>query len=903
MDTAPDARGQAVMDSLRSEYPDLTDVGDEDLLQAVHDTVYPDLDEEDFSQALRDVYAPNIPETPEPPKPSIGNVLKGIGKSVWSEVTALPRAAYQLGEAAGMNIEAHPQEALSKLAEVEKNARKGGIFALSMIPQFKSLALTGASAGAIYGSLTALNEGRTSDMLKEGVIGGAIGGAAGPVIGAVARGLGSVTGRMFRGGAQAGEPAAVVEAAPAITEGIPMVRPRVTPEAMQEIVGPRVNELGLPGPPPGVPSRATPREALIDELSRPYQPTQGGRRPMTVPTGPGWDTIPGRASTADILTDKPVADLVREMPNLYDDVATGHLTPEAATAQAMENLGMLETASPESIQKLYYSFQHYAEASWEDIHLGRPPLKPLEPTQVTPQAVNSSTEKLAESYPVGSPVTIHSEQMSVAGYTESGKLQVVTPTGRVFEALPSDVATQPTGFNAWLERLESDARKRISERGVLFSNPIDQLGDMALLEAVGAARLFRVGVRNMAQWSDDMVREFGSVIEPRLKELWTRSQEFLRKRILKSEEDLVDTKSLMEAFQQGKPGMAWYDDTWRELQDLVGPEDADMLAKFLAATSAGRSSESNVPLALRAFANWKLGQDVAQGQIRTHRMQILKAVRGEPFGDLKVQNFYKALTGNENAVVIDRWMARTLGFKNDTLKPQQYVFTQEVIRDLAKDAGVTPRQFQAALWAASRGHRALALSKVGHQAKVSSFKPLEQILKDRMGGRSVGEYAESLLPKAEVTARSHWVNTDKGINMALTTGGHTFNFHTMGPFQGSGFLTTVYNRVLPKDEVSPQAIMDLRNEVWDLAKKYENQGNFTLGLYTSGDNMHIDFNMVLPSKDKALAVARNMDQYAAGEIKKGSYVGDLPTGKPADEPQRHMTLEEADRAIQSALGD
>ena len=215
---------------------------------------------------------------------------------------------------------------------------------------------------------------------------------------------------------------------------------------------------------------------------------------------------------------------------------------------------------------------------------------------------------------------------------------------------------------------------------------------------------------------------------------------------------------------------------------------------------------------------------------------------------------------------------------------------------------MTPRQFQAALWAAARGERALELGRKGHQAKVSSFKPLEQILKDRMGGRTVGDYAEFLLPKAEVTARSHWVNADKGINLALTTGGHTFSFNTMGSYHGSGYLTTVYNRVLPKDEITPQAIMDLRNEVWDLARKYENQGQFTLGLYTSGDNMHIDFNMVLPSEAKALAVGRTMDQYAIGRVKKGSYEGDIPTGKPQDEPQRQVSLEEADQAIRSALG-
>ncbi len=890
-----DPRGQAVMNALRTEYPDLGDVSDDDLLQAVHETVYPDLPEEDFTQALRDVYAKDIPEPPEPPKPSVGNVLKGIGKAVWEDLSALPRAAYQFGEAAA-TVDTAPQEALQKLDEVQKNARKGSIVLASMIPGFKSLALTGAVSGAIYGSLTALNEGRASDMLKEGTIGAGLGAVLAPAVGAVTKG----GARLLRG-----KPVPVPEPSPVKPPAAP--RPGYKPTAPESMVGKiaaarDVNELGLQGPSPGVPARATPREAMIDELSRPYQPSQGLRRPMTQPTGPGWDTVPGRASHAEILADKPVPQLADAMPNLFDDVAAGTLTPEQATAQVLDNTGAIETADPGSIQKLYYAFQHHAEATWEDIHLEKPPLRPMEPTQVTPQPTNPATQVLEQERPVGSPVLVHNEPYNVAGYSESGKLQVITPMGRVFEALPSDVVTQRTGFNAWLETLESDARRRIASRGVaMFSNPVNQLADMALLEAVGAARLFRTGVRNMAQWSDDMVREFGSTIEPHLQELWTRSQRFLRNRILKSEEDLVDTRSFLEAFHQGKPGMTWYDDTWRELQGLVG-EDADMLARFLAATSAGRSSESNVTLALRAYGNWKLGQDVAQGQIRSHRMQLLRAVRNETFGDLKVQNFYRALKGDKDAVVIDRWMSQVLGFKNDALKPEQYRFATEVIKDLARDADVTPRQFQAALWAAARGERALTLSKMGYQAKFSSFKPLEEILKNKLQGRTVADYAESLLPKVAETYRSHWVNADKGINMALTTGGHTFSFHTMGSYQGSGYLTTVYNRVYPKNEVTPQQIMQLRNEVWDLAKKYENQGQFTLGLWTQGEEMHVDFNMVLPTEAKALAVGRNMDQYMIGRMKKGSYEGDIPTGKPQDEPQRRLTLEEADAAIQSALG-
>jgi len=77
----------------------------------------------------------------------------------------------------------------------------------------------------------------------------------------------------------------------------------------------------------------------------------------------------------------------------------------------------------------------------------------------------------------------------------------------------------------------------------------------------------------------------------------------------------------------------------------------------------------------------------------------------------KVYWFYRAITGDQNAVVLDRWAFRAaIGLHEATetdIKSLErvgiYDLTAEAYRKVAPTFGMTPREFQAAIWVHVRG--------------------------------------------------------------------------------------------------------------------------------------------------------------------------------------------------------
>lgn len=64
----------------------------------------------------------------------------------------------------------------------------------------------------------------------------------------------------------------------------------------------------------------------------------------------------------------------------------------------------------------------------------------------------------------------------------------------------------------------------------------------------------------------------------------------------------------------------------------------------------------------------------------------------------KVRNFYRAILGDPDAVVLDRWALRAVGFERKSPTPLQYARIAETFREAAAAVGETPRDFQAIVW-------------------------------------------------------------------------------------------------------------------------------------------------------------------------------------------------------------
>ena len=167
---------------------------------------------------------------------------------------------------------------------------------------------------------------------------------------------------------------------------------------------------------------------------------------------------------------------------------------------------------------------------------------------------------------------------------------------------------------------------------------------------------------------------------------------------------------------EGEATRPWYHTWWPQVSGAFGREDGEMLTRFHAALSAQASPERNAELSLAALKDYKAGSlgfpSVGTTPERTAALRRL--AEAGPNGAQaiakegpKVNNFYLALKGHPDAVVLDRHMARAYlgdeygraeGLKGKTLSNEQYYALDARVRSDAAEAGMPPRDFQAAVW-------------------------------------------------------------------------------------------------------------------------------------------------------------------------------------------------------------
>jgi len=148
---------------------------------------------------------------------------------------------------------------------------------------------------------------------------------------------------------------------------------------------------------------------------------------------------------------------------------------------------------------------------------------------------------------------------------------------------------------------------------------------------------------------------------------------------------------------------------WYKLAHLVATEYA---LRYHTSVSAA----AGVIAALSPMKSWsqnlKLAADCLAGGVPRHmgaNARLACAIRDGAEPDValrgrKTAAFWRAIMGDENAVVIDRWMIRALGLPDSTrLTPNQYDTLAAIVTSEAAIADATPAQFQAVVWCAIRG--------------------------------------------------------------------------------------------------------------------------------------------------------------------------------------------------------
>lgn len=205
-------------------------------------------------------------------------------------------------------------------------------------------------------------------------------------------------------------------------------------------------------------------------------------------------------------------------------------------------------------------------------------------------------------------------------------------------------------------------------------------------------------------------REFNKWLKEAKKTVGEEGAMLLREAAEKKFSDMLDsaprwmtrTRKMLDYWRTGKYLADWYNDIPQELEMIFG-KDADMMTSFLASTSTRTSSKSNITLAMKAYKQWVIdGRNAGffdfKGFMKSHRENLRRATGGFDLSGPKVTNFDKALRGDLEAVVVDRWMMRAFGLKNETPTDAQYEIIESIVRKMAAKVGVKPAEYQAGIW-------------------------------------------------------------------------------------------------------------------------------------------------------------------------------------------------------------
>jgi hypothetical protein len=403
------------------------------------------------------------------------------------------------------------------------------------------------------------------------------------------------------------------------------------------------------------------------------------------------------------------------------------------------------------------------------------------------------------------------------------------------------------------------------------------------LSIIGAAKMYKLGMRSQKAFNETMTKLYGEVIRPHLKDLYQKSLKILERSILGGPTKKQVTH-LLELAKSGRHGMKWYDETAAWAKKTFG-EDADMMLRFLAATSADSATEAGATMAMKAYAQWKLGLPFSGFRSKSMAGNLERAARGEQFGGDKIDSFYRALRGDEDAVVLDRWMMKALGFKNPptAFGSAQYRMFSEVVRDMAAQEGMTTRQFQAAIWEGARvqsAHQRFAQGGAKAVAQIGSARPLEQLVNARLGGKSPLQWVES----NNLTTRK-LSSASAGMKAAREQGGYSFNPFTWEADKTPGYIVTLASDVVPKNLFYTPMLMEFRKR---FAQHIEGAGadmfrrgqHLNVGVWDMGqnkpDHFSMDLNIVLPEymKEQALKLGLENKQFEVGHIDaQGNYTG------------------------------
>jgi hypothetical protein len=171
----------------------------------------------------------------------------------------------------------------------------------------------------------------------------------------------------------------------------------------------------------------------------------------------------------------------------------------------------------------------------------------------------------------------------------------------------------------------------------------------------------------------------------------------------------LKTENIERYLYRGRDQRDWYETEARKLINIL-PEFAGLpIIRIFAVTSMATSIEANVHQALKALLQIKHGERFI-GYLPVQETYLNLVYDGRNVPGRKIQNFINALEGDENAVVVDRWMCKAFDVLHSRLLPdgrnfykspteKEYTAIENYVQQHAAHYAITPREFQSMLWA------------------------------------------------------------------------------------------------------------------------------------------------------------------------------------------------------------
>lgn len=168
---------------------------------------------------------------------------------------------------------------------------------------------------------------------------------------------------------------------------------------------------------------------------------------------------------------------------------------------------------------------------------------------------------------------------------------------------------------------------------------------------------------------------------------------------------MTPNQRLLDLYREATPdqvarGRAWYDNFRAACKAMSHGyrTPLDRVVHVAAATSPACHVRTNLRWTREAVASGGTARVGRYPNAMAPRVTAALAGDFEAVGGLKVQHFARAILGDRQAVVLDRWALRAVGHDRDTCTPKQYVRFALEYFDSAVTVGEHPRDFQAIVW-------------------------------------------------------------------------------------------------------------------------------------------------------------------------------------------------------------